>query len=146
MKASQNLPGVLPDAVYRDGGSAPGPAAGHENPVIVSLAELAREMPAGLATAEVRGMLERMSDADLIDLRRPPHPRSAVTPDAAAAAFWALGGLDADEAARAIGTATVEIVAVGRTDAAPAAAACAESGLACCEQGTADATVSVVLC
>ncbi len=111
-----------------------------------SLAQLAREMPAGLAAAEVRSMLERMSDADLIDLRRPPHPRAAVTPDAAAAAFWALGGLDADEAARAIGAATVEIVALGRTDAAAVAAACAESGLTCCEQGTAGATVSVVLC
>jgi|SRR6266576_3036000 len=41
MEASQNLPGVLPEAVRRDGGWAPGPSAGHENLVIVNLAEFA---------------------------------------------------------------------------------------------------------
>ena len=110
-----------------------------------SIAQLTREVSAELAGAEVTSLLEPMSDAGLIDFR-PPDPGAAVTADAAAAAFWALTGLDADAAARSIGAATVEIVAIGGTDAAAAAAACAESGLACCEQGTEGATVSVVLC
>jgi ribosomal protein S12 methylthiotransferase accessory factor len=110
-----------------------------------SLTQLTREVSAELAAAEVRSVLERMSDAGLIDLRGPPEPGAAVTPDAAAAAFWALAGLDADEAARAIGAATVEIVALEGTGAA-AAAACANSGLACCEPGIEGATVSLVLC
>jgi hypothetical protein len=41
MKASQNLPGVLPDAICRDDGPAPGEAAAQPNLVIVNLAELA---------------------------------------------------------------------------------------------------------
>ncbi len=111
-----------------------------------SAAQLTREVSAGLAAAEVGSLLEQMTAADLLDLRRPPDPGAAATPDAAAAAFWALAGLHADEAADAIDAATVEIVALGSTDAAAAAAACAESGLVCCEQGAAGATVSVVLC
>jgi ribosomal protein S12 methylthiotransferase accessory factor len=111
-----------------------------------SIAQLTQEVSVGLAAAEVKTVLQQMSDAGLIDVRRPPNPAAAVMPDAAGAAFWALAGLHADEAARAIGAATVEIVAVGSPDAAYAAAACAESGLACCEQGTETAVVSVVLC
>lgn len=45
MKASQNLPGVLPDAVCRDAGPAPGTASGHENLVIVNLTEFAVSGP-----------------------------------------------------------------------------------------------------
>ena len=111
-----------------------------------SVAQLTREVSAELAAGELGSLLEQMSDADLLDLRRPPDPGAAATSDAAAAAFWALAGLHADEAARAIDAATVEIVALGGTDAAAAAAACAESGLACCEQDTGGATVSIVLC
>ena len=113
-----------------------------------SIAQLTREMAADMPAAEVTSVLEQMSDADLIDLRRPPDPGPdpRVRPDAAAAAFWALAGLHPDQATHAISAAVVEIVAVGQTDAAAAAAACSESGLACCGQGTAAATVSLVLC
>ncbi len=126
-----------------------------------SAAQLTREVSAELAAAEVESLLEQLSSADLLDVRCPPAPGMPAPGmpapgmpapgmvaggDAAAAAFWALAGLPADEAARAIGAATVEIVALGSTDAAAATAACAQSGLACCAPGTEDATVSVVLC
>jgi oxazoline/thiazoline synthase len=111
-----------------------------------NIAQLTLEVSADMAAAEVNSVLDRMSDAGLIDLRRPPGPGAAATPDAAAAALWALAGLNPEEAARAIGTSAVEIVAVGSVDLAAAAAACAESGLACCRPGTADAAVSLVLC
>jgi bacteriocin biosynthesis cyclodehydratase domain-containing protein len=111
-----------------------------------SAAQLTREVSAELEAAEVGSLLEQMSDADLLDLRLPPASGAAARADTPAAAFWALAGRPADEAVRAIDAATVEIVALGGTDAAAAAAACAESGLACCAAGTEDATVSVVLC
>ena len=111
-----------------------------------SIAQLTREVSADMAAAEVKSLLDRMSDADLIDFRRPSGPGAAAAPDAAAAAFWALAGLDPDEAAHATGTAAVEIVAVGSVDVAAAAAACAESGLTCRGQGAAGTAVSLVLC
>ncbi len=54
MKASQNLPGVLPYAVCCDSGPAPGSGAGQPNLVIVNLAELAAaDVPAaGLCFAD----------------------------------------------------------------------------------------------
>jgi oxazoline/thiazoline synthase len=111
-----------------------------------SRAQLTRELSPELAAAEVKSALGRMSDADLIDLCRPPDPGADVAPDAPAAAFWALAGQHPDEAASAISAGIVEIVALGDVGSTAAAAACAESGLACCEPGTADATVSLVLC
>lgn len=111
-----------------------------------SVAQLTKELSAELGAAEVRSALDRMSDAGLIGLRRTPGP---VAPDAAAA-FWALAGIPADEAARAVSGARVEIVAVGGAETALAAdamrAACARSSLTCCEAGDEGGTVSVVLC
>lgn len=110
-----------------------------------SLAQVTQEVTE-LEAAEVESLLERLSEAGLLDLRRPSGPGTTGPPDAAASAFWALAGRHADAAARAIAAATVEIVALGDTDADAAAAVCAESGLSCCEQGTESATVSLVLC
>ncbi len=109
------------------------------------LSQLTRELSADLAAAEVAVLLEQMSDADLLDLRRPDAP-GTVPLDAPAAAFCSLAGLPADEAARALGSATVEIVTMGGIDPAPVAAACAASGLACSEAGTEQAAASIVVC
>ena len=112
-----------------------------------SRAQLTRELSADLAAAEVGTMLERMSAAGLLDFR-PPLAHGATAPDAAAAAFWALSGLPAEESAAALRAAPVEIVALGGADVA-AAAACAEAGLASSAPGapcTGRAVVSLVLC
>jgi ribosomal protein S12 methylthiotransferase accessory factor len=109
--------------------------------------QVLRELSPELAAAEVEGVLARLSEASLLDFRRPPVPGTAVTDDdGAAAAYWNYAGLDADSAASALGVATVEIVAVGRTDAAAAAAMCGASGLAWRDAGAESAAVSLVLC
>jgi ribosomal protein S12 methylthiotransferase accessory factor len=121
-----------------------------------SFAQLTREVSAELAATEVETLLERLAEADLLDLRRPtafsPAGPSTAGPGAAAA-FWSLAGLDADQAALAVGAATVELVTLGRTEAVAAVAAmCAESGLACHAEGAAPAggagpaDISLVLC
>ena len=114
-----------------------------------SHAQLTRELSPDLAAAEVGTMLERMSAAGLLDFR-PPSAHGATGPDDAAAAFWALSGLPAEESAAALRATQVEIVALGGADvAAAAAAACAEAGLASSAPGaayTGQAVVSLILC
>ncbi len=115
------------------------------------VAQVLREVSPELAAAEVEGLLVRLSEASLLDFRRPPGvgPQglgAAVSHDGAAAAYWNVAGLDADSAASALDAATVEIVALGRTDAAAAAAMCGASGLAWRDEGDESAAVSLVLC
>ena len=109
-----------------------------------SLPQLTRETSSELAAGEVVAMVMRMSEAGLIDFRPPPSPGTAVAPEAAA--FWALAGLEAEEAASAMAAATVEIVALGGKQAAEAATACSESGLTCLDRGGCGAAVSLVVC
>ena len=123
-----------------------------------SFAQLARDLSAELETSEIVGLLQRLAEAGLLDLRQPsgaagtvsaisdPAVPAAVLPDLAvqdiaardhgAAAFWSLAGLDADEAAAAISAATVEILALDASLHA-AAAVCAASGLTPCTAATA---------
>jgi bacteriocin biosynthesis cyclodehydratase domain-containing protein len=123
-----------------------------------SFAQLARDLSAELATTEIVGLLQRLAEAGLLDLRQPSGATEAVSAikdtavpaavlhdlavqdiaarDHGAAAFWSLAGLDADEAAGAISAATVEILALdGAVHAA--AAVCAASGLTPCTAATA---------
>lgn len=113
-----------------------------------SVAQLTREVSADVAAAQVGAVIEQLSEAGLLDLRqppaaRPPLPGAAGPRATSTAAFWSLAGLDADEAAWAVGAATVEIVTLDGTDAAAVAAVCAESGLACDDTA---ADISLVLC
>ena len=115
------------------------------------VAQVLREVSPELAAAEVEGLLVRLSEASLLDFRLllgvgPQGLGAAVSHDGAAAAYWNVAGLDADSAASALDAATVEIVALGRTDAAAAAAMCGASGLAWRDEGDESAAVSLVLC
>jgi oxazoline/thiazoline synthase len=129
-----------------------------------SFAQLAGELSAELATTEITGLLQRLAEAGLLDLRRPSGAAEAVSAvqdiaarDHGAAAYWSLAGLDADEATQAIGTTTVEILALDGAVPA-AAAACAASGLTPCTAamaalvgagaapGPAGPAISLVLC
>jgi oxazoline/thiazoline synthase len=111
-----------------------------------SLAQLTREMSQELAATEVGELLARLREADLLDLRQPAASGATAPRDSAATAYWNLAGLDADDVARVLDAASVEIVALGSTDASTAAAMCSASGLAWREQGDDTATVSLVLC
>jgi oxazoline/thiazoline synthase len=111
-----------------------------------SLAELTREMSREIAATEVRELLARLRAAGLLDLRQPAAPGATTPGDSAAAAYWNLAGLDADDVARAIDAASVEIIALAGADASAAAAMCSASGLAWREPGDDTATVSLVLC
>jgi ribosomal protein S12 methylthiotransferase accessory factor len=109
-----------------------------------SLAQVKREVSPDISAAEVDGLLARLYDANLVSFRR---SLDAGKRDTAADAYWQLGGLDADQAASAIGTVTVEIVPLGGTDATAAAQACLASGLSPCEGGRPGRTAfSLVLC
>ncbi len=123
-----------------------------------SFAQLTSELSAELATTEVVGLVRQLADAGLLDLRHPsgsPHATAALQDtavlatalhdlavqdiaarDHGAAAYWSLAGLDVDEAAGAISTATVEILALDAGLHA-AAAVCAASGLTPCTAATA---------
>ena len=111
-----------------------------------NLAELTREMSVELAATEVGELLARLQEANLLDLRQPVAAGATASRDSAAMAYWNLAGLDPDDVGRALDAASVEIVALGSTDACTAAAVCRASGLAWREQGDDTATVSLVLC
>jgi ribosomal protein S12 methylthiotransferase accessory factor len=108
-----------------------------------SLAEVQRDALPHLAATEVGQLLDRLAEADLIEFR----PATAAGQrDPAADAYWSLAGLDPDAAVSAVGSARVEVVAVGGADAGPARAALAASGVT--EAGPSDGppALAFVLC
>jgi oxazoline/thiazoline synthase len=108
-----------------------------------SLAEVQRDALPHLAAAEVGRLLDRLADADLIEFRP---AAEAGHRDPAAAAYWSLAGLDPDAAISAVGSARVEVVALGGVDAGSARAALVESGVG--EAGPSDGppALALVLC
>ncbi len=108
-----------------------------------SLAQVKQEVAPDIPAARVAELIERLSKAKLISYRC---PEPVGVRDSAADAYWDLAGLDADQAASALGTLGVEIVALGSTGAPAVADACGACGLALCEPGSPTAALSLVLC
>jgi ribosomal protein S12 methylthiotransferase accessory factor len=90
-----------------------------------SLVEIVREVSAELPAGQVGQVLGRLASANLIGHRPPARTRGG---DTAAEAYWDLAGLDGANVTRRAAD-RVEVVALGHTDAAAAAAACRASGL-----------------
>jgi bacteriocin biosynthesis cyclodehydratase domain-containing protein len=91
-----------------------------------SLAELQRDAGPDLAADEVADLVDLLLKAGLVDFRTVP---AAGQHDPAAAAYWSLAGLNPETAVSAVGSARVEVIAVGGVDAAGARAALAASGI-----------------
>ena len=105
-------------------------------------AQLIREVSAHLSAGEVQHVLERLSEAGLIDFVQP----SAVgRGDERTRAYWDLAGIAPDAAASALAHASVEITAVGGADREAIAAACRGCGLTVSEPGS-GAALSIVVC
>jgi oxazoline/thiazoline synthase len=111
-----------------------------------SLAEVQRDALPELAHTEVRQLVDRLVEAGLVEFR----PAAATGHrDLAAHAYWSLAGLDPQAAVSAVGSARVEVIAVGGVDVAPvraATAALAASGLSVGGSPDSPASLTFVLC
>lgn len=105
-------------------------------------AQLTTEVSAHLSAGEVQQVLERLSEAGLIDFVQ---PSALDRGDDRTRAYWDLAGIAPDVAASALARASVEITAVGGADGGAIAAACLGCGLAVGERGS-GAALSIVVC
>ncbi|MFF8293456.1 TOMM precursor leader peptide-binding protein [Streptomyces sp. NPDC016309] len=103
-----------------------------------TLHALLDEAPTSLPPAELGRVIADLARADLVGYRDP-------SSDDASAAYWELVGLAGPHAVSALRTTTVEVVALGRTDAATVGGLCAASGLTLAPEGT-GAGFTLVLC
>lgn len=105
-------------------------------------AQLTSEVSVHLSASEVEQVLDRLSEAGLIDFVQ---PCAAARGDARSRAYWDLAGIAPDAAASALARACVEITAVGGADREAIAAACRGCGLTVIEPGS-GAALSIVVC
>lgn len=104
------------------------------------LPTLLADMPDGLAPDQLAGVLARLADLGVLAVRSPARPAD----DESALAYWDSADLDAGQAATAVATGTVRVVAVGDVDVEGATAALRTAGLNVSSDAGAD--LSVVLC
>ena len=86
---------------------------------------LVRDAAPLLPADQVRALVERLDEADVLAHRNPAHDTDA-DPDAA---YWDLAGLDGDGVAAQLAAMRVELLVAGPVDPAPVYAACSAGGL-----------------
>lgn len=111
-----------------------------------TVAQVKRELSSDLSADDVEALLGRLSAADLITYLS---AQATERPGEGAHAYWNLAGIDADVAASALASSSVEVIAVGRTNQETvmmATAMCQASGLAVAEPGLGPAGFTLALC
>lgn len=105
-----------------------------------TLADVLEEAAPTLSSATAARMIAELARADLIGYHDP-------AADASSEAYWEFAGLDGASATASLLTTRVELITLGRVDAAATRAECLAAGLLVTEPGAEDtAALSLVLC